>query len=200
MEPTLCDTFALPISPPKPMVVPMYATPEKPRPIRILSLHHNLPATPRYHPYSLVRRRTRLGKASGSISYVSDSPPPRTGVPRNDTKESCIHEVQPAGFTLSSSGWCPTLIRDLRIQTKAVIRKFLIIGVRLGDQDPKALEQAREVLLQKFPAFINHKDCWGIDAALRDQLKSLKDTQNARARRAGMETEASIEHSDSSTH
>ncbi|KAE9382921.1 hypothetical protein BT96DRAFT_951783 [Gymnopus androsaceus JB14] len=97
---------------------------------------------------------------------------------------SIMYTSCPSGFTLTNSGWEKELVCDLRNTAKSAVLTHLELGKPLSAQDEQALQAACNIIVEQFPAFKNHLDFWGANAALREQLKNLKDTDARKKRKA----------------
>ncbi|THV04119.1 hypothetical protein K435DRAFT_851303 [Dendrothele bispora CBS 962.96] len=185
-------TWAPPLVAARPKVVPLLFTTIKLPREKDLSLHEELPDKPR--PSRNRRRRlvpppVATGSANGgrprSLSPLTPtSEDGNTGSvhPAVAAGPSTVRLVnQPPNFNLTASGWDKTFIKALRNSAKTAIVAHLQVGIPLSQQDEDALKEAR--LKANFPDFENHANFWGADSALRDQLRSMKDTNNARQTR-----------------
>ncbi|KAK7029000.1 hypothetical protein VNI00_008924 [Paramarasmius palmivorus] len=199
MKVEIMKTYAPPRPPLRPKVIPMFATPAIFRRSRTTpSIHQNLPAKPRYHPYGERTSQPELAHevpAPDEPTITTTKPSP-LGIPSaNDDEEEALERTseiilteQPQGFTLVNSGWSDTKLKSLRRHAKQAIQAHLKVGVRLSAQEPDAIAKARQVILDAFPDFREHKNAWGADAVLRDQLKTIRDCTNARNRKARLES------------
>ncbi|KAJ3933169.1 MAG: hypothetical protein NXY57DRAFT_1037836 [Lentinula lateritia] len=131
--------------------------------IRTLSIHQNLPTKVRYHPYNPAKQSRennslpRVILPSGSLSNPTSIvpiviPPPHSSM------------------TVANSGWDVSTTKAYRKIAREAVKLLLDLRKPLGDQ-PLEIEEM-------FPELKAHEDHWGADTLLRDQLKSVRDTEN----------------------
>ncbi|KAE9407710.1 hypothetical protein BT96DRAFT_933135 [Gymnopus androsaceus JB14] len=163
-----------------------------------LAIHQELADTPRFHPYRARSIPPPINTKARAPDPSENPPSPLTPSPEDEDDaigspmhpattpgpSSIMYTSCPSGFTLTNSGWEKELVRDLRNTAKSAVLTHLELGKPLSAQDEQALQAARNIIFEQFPAFKNHLDFWGANAALREQLKNLKDTDARKKRKA----------------
>ncbi|KAJ3989686.1 hypothetical protein F5890DRAFT_1549471 [Lentinula detonsa] len=154
------------------------------------TVHHHLSSSAHYTFITSLRAIGKVGNAA------SGTPSPLT--PTSDDDMTPAH---PATY----HSWAYE--RHLHQSTPGLYPRYFWLEAALSQNDTKncqncdprslrgweavkcsrslALKKAHHEILEEFPPFKNHSSFWGADAALRDQLRNLKDTNNARMKRKG---------------
>ncbi|KAF9058449.1 hypothetical protein BDP27DRAFT_1372615 [Rhodocollybia butyracea] len=199
------SAFALPRTAPCPRVIPLYATVLQRRPQRKLAIHDNLSSEVRYKPYPrLIRPRpvspiVVLPLPSSPSSRGSSVPAlPLTPVDEHAHDASSmdpsltaadpvpIFIPAPGNAMVAGMNWNPALMKKYcRIPKEAITATRLDINVLLSEQDSTAWNNAHKCIETAIPQFQNHEKHWGANMLLRDQLKSIRDMQNKKQKKAG---------------
>ncbi|KAE9387213.1 hypothetical protein BT96DRAFT_1005359 [Gymnopus androsaceus JB14] len=160
-----------------------------------LAIHQELADTPRFHPYRARSIPPPINTRAQTLGPSETPPSPLTPSPKDDAIRGPMHPATmpgpssimytscPSGFTLTNSGWEKEFVRSLRNTAKSAVLTHLEVGKPLSAQEGQALQAARNVIVEQFPAFKNHLDFWGANAVLCEQLKNLKDTNACKKRK-----------------
>ncbi|KAG7091807.1 hypothetical protein E1B28_008210 [Marasmius oreades] len=185
---------------PRPIVIPLYATPITRIPSPPLPVHRTLPAKIRFHPYAEARRASPNNRPPpisipAAVNRSTTSPPastesvpdsPLTPIDPSQPETSRAETVKirpPRIMSVSHAGWHEAQQAEYREIAKTAIRANLDFMKSLGEQDKTARGKAIKVIEDALPIFKEHENNWGATILLRDQLKSMKDTTAKRTKR-----------------
>ncbi|KAJ8079399.1 hypothetical protein PM082_021907 [Marasmius tenuissimus] len=195
----------------RPKYIPLYATVIPKRVPPRLSIHRVLPAKVICHPYSRrePRRPVRVEVLSSSSegsdgAHLNESAPSDSSGSPGDVPESpltpspdervspgpsraepiCIPPPTVTKLTVASAGWNAAQQKEYRGIARKAVQKYLDSRLSLQQQDFLKREAAKKHIEDAVPVFQNHKDSWGADLLLRDQIRSLRNTGDAKTRRA----------------
>ncbi|KAL0563106.1 hypothetical protein V5O48_018969 [Marasmius crinis-equi] len=189
-------TFAQPRSAPPPKVIPLFATPILVSAKRALLVHETAPKNVRFWPYPatptvaqlLPARFVKTAKPNATVQADTDPVPcPQVGQSGPTAQPEVVVVPRPPNFQLSH--WPAHYVTAVRSAARDAILKHLDAAKCLDKQDATALHCAREMVFQDarqshdFSNLRTHEDFWGVNAVLRDQLRSMRDTGAARVRR-----------------
>ncbi|KAJ3885012.1 hypothetical protein GG344DRAFT_83226 [Lentinula edodes] len=162
-------------SAPLPRVVLLYTTsvPYNER-RQTLSIHENLPSKVRHNPYKHAKQAHETDSSTPRLilrSRLSSTPPDPVSIP------TIIVPPPHSSMTVANTGWDVATTKAYRKIAREAVKVHLDIQKPLGDQSPEAHEKARIMIEEIFTELKFHEAHWGADTLLRDQLKSVKDTE-----------------------
>ncbi|THU90381.1 hypothetical protein K435DRAFT_802033 [Dendrothele bispora CBS 962.96] len=168
----------------KPKVIPLYAVAIHKPNSRPLDIQKTLPEKALYANNGPKPDPIQLpGPSRDSVP----SPPGSPLTPLNDeTQAQPVHIAPPVSLkdlAVSSAGWNAAQQKEYRGIARTAIEQHLDITLSLSRQDTAARDRARTHIENELKHFQNYENHWGADLLLRDQLKTLKDMEAARARR-----------------
>ncbi|KAK7467583.1 hypothetical protein VKT23_004636 [Stygiomarasmius scandens] len=115
------------------------------------------------------------------ISLHDDLPPYPKGT-LHHTSHAAV--PRPPGSSIEVLATLDIALRkELRAFARIQIRKHFRLQFPLEQQDENDIQRVRAAIVKRFPELMQHMNLWSVSAALRDQLRSLKDTRNAQVRK-----------------
>ncbi|KAH7869975.1 hypothetical protein F5879DRAFT_988106 [Lentinula edodes] len=138
-----------------------------------LSIHENLPSKVRHNPYDHAKQARGKDSSPRLIlrSRISSTPPDPVSI------TPIIIPPPHSNMTVGNAGWDVSTTKAYRKIAREAVKLHLDIQKPLGDQSPEAHEKARMMIEEIFTELKVHEAHWGTDTLLRDQLKSVKDTE-----------------------
>ncbi|KAJ4495670.1 hypothetical protein C8J55DRAFT_553438 [Lentinula edodes] len=138
-----------------------------------LSIHENLPSKVRHSPYNHAKQARGKDSSPRLIlrSRISSTPPDPVSI------TPIIIPPPHSNMTVGNAGWDVSTTKAYRRIAREAVKLHLDIQKPLGDQSPEAHEKARMMIEEIFTELKVHEAHWGTDTLLRDQLKSVKDTE-----------------------
>ncbi|KAF9261319.1 hypothetical protein L218DRAFT_1046877 [Marasmius fiardii PR-910] len=168
-----CATFAPKRRPAPPLVIPL-----------------TLPGRALFHPYAHARHeRARQPPPPIVIDSASttDSVPgsPLTPVQEDAPEPQAARVLIPAPRDLSvpTCGWHEAQQAEYRNFARATVCAHLDVKKSLNAQGSEARDKAIRAIKDQVPVFKDHENHWGAVVVLKDQLKSMKDTEAKRRKR-----------------
>ncbi|KAH7876544.1 uncharacterized protein C8R40DRAFT_1068354 [Lentinula edodes] len=161
-------------SAPLPRVILLYTTSVPYNELRQkLSIHENLPSKVRHNPYNHAKQARGKDNSPRLIlrSRISSTPPDPVSI------TPIIIPPPHSSMTVGNAGWDVSTMKAYRKIAREAVKLHLDIQKPLGDQSPEAHEKARFMIEEIFTELKVHEAHWGTDTLLRDQLKSVKDTE-----------------------